>query len=111
MRVSGPLTSGGYGYDENLSRFLIAQEKLREAGYTVFDYFDGNYDERQIIPLKLPWEEVMEHYHVPIMETGLLSVMFMMPLWESSNGANVEHDFALQTGMTIKYLPEDWFES
>lgn len=109
VRVSGPLTSGGYGYDENLRRFLIAQETLRAEGYTVFDYFDGNYDERQIIPLKLPWEEVMEHYHVPIMETGLLSVMFIMPLWESSNGAKVEHDFALKTGMTINYLPEKWF--
>lgn len=67
VRVSGPLTSGGFGYDENLRRFILAQEKLREAGYTVFDYFEGNHDERHIIPLQLPWQEVMEHYHLPIM--------------------------------------------
>lgn len=111
VRVSGPLTSGGYGYDENVRRFIVAQEKLKAEGYTVFDYFEGNFDERQIVPLKLPWQEVMEYYHLPIMQTGLIATMFMMPLWEGSNGAKVEHDFAVKTGMTIKYIPEDWFES
>lgn len=109
VRVSGPLTSGGFGYDENLRRFIVAQEKLKTDGYTVFDYFEGNFDERQIVPLQLPWQEVMEHYRVPIMETGLITTMFMMPLWEGSNGANVEHDFAIKTGMSIEYISEDWF--
>jgi hypothetical protein len=27
VRVSGPLTSGGFGYEENLRRFIIAQSK------------------------------------------------------------------------------------
>ena len=109
VRVSGPLTSGGYGYDENLRRFIVAQEKLRDVGYTVFDYFEGNHDERHIIPLQLAWEEVMEHYHLPIMQTGLITTMFMMPLWEGSNGARSEHAFAAKTGMTIEYISEEWF--
>ncbi|MCA9358489.1 hypothetical protein KC902_04485 [Candidatus Kaiserbacteria bacterium] len=40
VRVSGPITSGGYGYEENVRRFVLAQQKLRELGYTVFDYFE-----------------------------------------------------------------------
>jgi hypothetical protein len=109
VRVSGPLTSGGYGYDENLRRFILAQEKLREQGLTVFDYFEGNHDERQIVPLGLSWPEVMEHYHRPIMATGLLKTVFMMPRWEESNGAQYEHRFAEELGLEIKDIPEGWF--
>jgi hypothetical protein len=110
VRVSGPLTSGGYGYDENLSRFLIAQAKLREEGYTVFDYFEGNHDERQIIELGISdWKEVMEYYHNPIMATGLIKTVFMMPKWETSNGAKWEHEFAKKSGLSIRPIPDEWF--
>lgn len=109
VRVSGPLTSGGFGYEENLRRFVLAQEKLRESGYTVFDYFEGNHDEREIVPLNLPWEEVMKHYHNPILATGLLKTVFMMPCWQDSNGAKWEHQFATELGLEIKNISEDWF--
>jgi len=110
VRVSGPLTSGGYGYDENHRRFLVAQEKLREQGYTVFDYFEGHHDESQIVALELPWEEVMEYYHRPIMATGLIQTVFMMPKWETSHGATWEYKFAEELRLTIKDVPEEWFE-
>ena len=109
VRVSGPLTSGGYGYDENLRRFLLAQEKLRFEGYTLFDYFEGNHDESQIVPLQLPWEEVMEYYHRPIMATKRISTVFMMPRWQESNGAKYEHAHAEELELTIKEIPEAWF--
>ena len=109
VRVSGPLTSGGYGYDENRRRFIVAQEKLKEEGLTVFVYFEGNHDERQIVPLGLPWKEVMEHYHRPIMATGLLKTVYMMPKWEESNGAKDEHEFAIELGLEIKELTEGQF--
>jgi hypothetical protein len=82
---------------------------VREQGFTVFDYFEGNHDERQIVPLALPWKEVMDHYHRPIMATGLLKTVYMMPLWEQSNGAKDEHEFALELGLEIKDIPQNWF--
>ncbi len=109
VRVSGPLTSGGYGYEENLRRFITAQEKLRAQGLTVFDYFEGNDDERHIVSLELPWLEIMEHYHKPIMAAGLLKTCYMMPRWQESNGAKYEHQFALDLSLEIKDIPEDWF--
>lgn len=109
VRVSGPLTSGGYGYEENQRRFIVAQEKLREQGYTVFDYFEGNHDERHIIELSLPWEKVMEYYHRPIMATKLIESVFMMPRWKESNGATWEHQFAEELGLNIKPIPDSWF--
>lgn len=110
VRVSGPLTSGGYGYEENQRRFIVAQAKLREEGNTVFDYFEGNHDERHIVELALSWEDVMEHYHKPIMATGLIKTVFMMPMWETSNGAKWEHAFAESLGLNICELPSEWFE-
>lgn len=110
VRVSGPLTSGGYGYVENQRRFIMAQQKLRSEGYTVFDYFEGNHDERQIVALGLPWEDVMENYHRPIMATRLITVVYMMPRWEESNGAMWEHRFAEALGLEIRQIPEAWFD-
>lgn len=109
VRVSGPLTSGGCGYEENLRRFVLAQRKLQSEGYTVFDYYGDGYDERQIISLKLPWEEVMEHYHKPILATKLITTVFMMPMWETSHGATWEYAFAKSLGLEVRTIPSSWF--
>lgn len=110
VRVSGPLTSGGFGYEENLRRFILAQEKLRTKGYTIFDYFEGNHDERQIKELGISnWKEIMEHYYNPIMATGLIKTMFMMPRWRESNGATWEHEYATKLGLQIRTISESWF--
>lgn len=112
VRVSGPLTSGGPNgdYDENLERFRKAQQKLRDEGYTVFDYFDGHDDENVINGLGLPWEEVMLHYHDPILQSGLLQKVFMMPFWEKSNGAKWELKHFIEQGLGIELIPESWFD-
>ncbi len=111
VRVSGPLTSGGFGYEENLRRFMLAQEKLRAKGYTIFDYFEGNHDERQIVDLEISdWKEIMKHYHNPIMATRLITTVFMMPKWRESNGATWEHEFATTLGLQIRTIPDSWFE-
>ena len=110
VRVSGPLTSGGFGYEENLRRFMLTQEKLREQGYTVFDYFEGNHDERQIVDLGISdWKEIMKYYHNPIMATRLIKTVFMMPKWRESNGATWEYELATKLGLQIRPVPESWF--
>jgi len=109
VRVSGPLTSGGFGYEENLRRFIVAQQKLREQGKTVFDYFEDNDDEGTIKSLDVNWEEVMQCYHQPILETGLISAVYMMPRSEESNGATMERDYFERNGLDIVPIPEEWF--
>ena len=55
------------GYEENVRRFVLAQQKLRELfGYTVFDYFEDNTDEEVIKSLSLSGDVVMQYYHQPI---------------------------------------------
>ena len=109
VRLSGPLTTSAYGYDDNLKRFLKGQEILREKGYTVFDYLEGHNDEDVIKALNVPWDEVMEYYHRPIMESGYLTEAFFLPRWEFSNGAKWEHEVAKENGMKIHEFPDEWF--
>lgn len=76
---------------------------------TVFDYFEGHDDEKVIQSLKIPWEVVMEYYHRPIMATGLIKEAYFLPLWEFSNGAKSEHDYAEEFDLAVHYFPEEWF--
>ena len=109
VRLSGPLTTSAYGYEDNLRRFLKGQDILREKGYTVFDYFEGHNDEDVIKDLNLPWSEVMKYYHRPIMATGLIRGAFFLPRWERSNGATSEHEYAKEIDLEIYDFPEEWF--
>lgn len=108
VRVSGPLTSGGFGYEKNLQRFIKAQQVLRDKGFTVYDYFEDNDDETVIKNLGVSWEEVMRHYHAPILATGLISTMYLMPRWEESNGANWEHEYFVKNKLATENIPEAW---
>jgi Domain of unknown function (DUF4406) len=111
VRVCGPLTSGGFGYEENKRTFLVAETVLKEKGYTVFDYFDGNDDEDYIAGMGLPWLEVMEYYHKPILESGLITTAFFLPHWRESNGATWEHEFIAHIPlMKIRSFPAQWLE-
>lgn len=108
VRVSGPLTSGAYGYEKNLERFIKAQQIIKDKGYTVFDYFEDNDDESVIKKLDVTWEEVMEFYHNRILNSGLITSVFMMPFWEESNGAKSEHEYFVSNNLSIKNIPEEW---
>lgn len=109
VRVSGPITSGGFGYEENLKRFIRAQRILRDKGFTVFDYFEDNDDESIIKSMNLPWEEVLRYYHEPILETGLIQTVYMMPCWEESNGAKWEYEHFVSNNLKVEHMPEEWF--
>lgn len=110
VRVSGPITSGGFGYEENLRRFIKAQQVLRDKGFTVFDYFEDNDDEAVIKTLDISWEKVMELYHDPILATGLISEVYMMPRWQESNGARWEHEHFVQNNLKVGDVPEEWLK-
>ena len=109
VRVSGPITSGGFGYDENIRRFILAQQALRDQGYTVFDYFEDNDDEDVIKRLDVTPGEVMNFYHQPILKTGLITTVYMMPRWEDSGGARAEHKHFVSNNLEVELIPEEWF--
>lgn len=109
VRVSGPIKTGGFGFNENLRRLIIAQQILRKRGFIVFDYFEDNDEDNVIRKLQLTGNEVKEHYLQPILETGLITTIYMMPRWEESGCAKAEYDFFAVHNLRIELIPESWF--
>lgn len=75
----------------------------------MFDYFINSDDEVRIKEAGINWELVMELYHKPILQAGLLTSAFFMPKWQESNGAKWERDFLSKiTSVQIEEIPEEW---
>ena len=109
VRVSGPITaSERFSYEENIARFIKAQQVLRKRGLSVFDYVEDPHDEEVIKSLNASSDDVMQYYHDPILHSGLFSAVYMMPHWELSGGARQEHQHFLDNGLPIEHIPEEW---
>lgn len=108
VRLSGPLTTGGFGYEENMRWFEKAEEILRQKGYPVFSYAPY---EKTIYEVYDPsmHGDLMECFHTPIMESELLSELFSLPGAEQSKGASIERALAEKVGMKVSEFPEAWF--
>ncbi|MCA9362184.1 hypothetical protein KC906_02320, partial [Candidatus Kaiserbacteria bacterium] len=86
---------------------IKAQQALRDRGFTVFDYFEDNGDE-QVIQEHGLQDLVMEQYHQPILQSGYLTAVYMMPHWELSGGARQEYQHFVDNDLPIKHIPEEW---
>lgn len=107
VRVCGPLTTGGFGYEENARRLNFATAELKRRGYSFFDWEPS---EVHIKDMNLPHAVVMEKFHKPILASGYIKTAFFLPKWEESKGATRERDFAREnTQMVIEEFPEEWF--
>lgn len=75
----------------------------------------------RILSFLLPWRkrrevamardqfrrDFREKFHLPILESGLIEVMYFMPGWHESRGARWYYDQALRLGIQVVELPED----
>jgi len=108
VRVCEPLTTGGFGYEENARRLTVATLELKRRGYFVFDWEPS---EVHIKDMNLPHAVVMEKFHKPILASGYIKTAFFLPKWEESKGATWERNFVQEsTHMAIEEFPEEWFE-
>lgn len=107
VRVCGPLTTGGFGYEENARRLDAATAELKRRGYSVFDWGPS---EEHIKNMNVPHATIMEKFHGPVLASGYIKTAFFLPRWEESKGASWERDFVREsTHMTIEEFPEEWF--
>ncbi len=105
VRVCGPLTTGGLGYEENAKRLSRAEEILSERGESVFRFGDS---EAHIQGKGYEYSAIMEEFHKPILESGLISKAYFLPNWKESKGATWEHDFITNsTRIEIEEFPEE----
>lgn len=95
--ISGPMTGIE---DFNRPAFMEAQEKLRKAGFSVFnpawmDFDDGGFEGGMILAIDLV---ALSH----------CNYIYQLEGWEKSKGASAEWSFALNAG--IKMINHEWIE-
>lgn len=94
--LAGPMT----GFPEyNYPAFFQAAEMLRERGLLV----QNPAEHAQRNP-QFSWEGYMRQSLKLMLDCDEL---YLLPGWGKSNGANIEHNLALDLNMPISY-PEDW---
>ena len=90
--ISGKIT----GTDDYLERFAKAEKALTDKGYTVVNPAKVN--------AQLPTTSSYRFY----MDKSLVMLshcdkIYMLTGWENSNGAKLEHDFAVDNDINILY--------
>lgn len=107
VRVDGPLTTGPLSYEENVKRFHRAEEVLIERGFSVFKFDLG---EVGIRDKGYSSDDIMEFFHKPILQSGLIKQAYFLSHWEKSQGAMWERNYIEQhTTIEIHEFPEEWF--
>lgn len=99
--LSGPIES--VGYRQARANFHMAKMVLRRAGY-----------KRILNPIKFFKKETaekMEWSMIMIKDLKALAMctqIAMLPLWEQSSGARIEHDFAMHEGKRVIHFNSDF---
>ena len=91
--ISGPMTGIR---DYNRPLFKGVAESLMEIGYDVFNPADSG------LPEHLQWSEYLRHDIASLMKCDAI---YMLPGWEKSRGARLEHHIASELSMRIYYDP------
>ena len=105
VRVDGPLTTGPLSYEENVRRFHRAEKVLIQRGLSVFTFDLG---EAGIKDKGYTSDDIMEFFHKPILQSGLIQYAYFLPHWQESKGATWERNYIEQyTSIEIKEFPEN----
>ncbi|MBP6883770.1 MAG: DUF4406 domain-containing protein [Candidatus Pacebacteria bacterium] len=108
IQVCGPIATGGLGTIEaNLNAFNETIKKLQDQGFSIFDqmpYEEPMQTLKTLDPSDDHLERILTDFYWPIFNSGLVSAMYFMPNWQTSNGATKEHAKAIELGIKIVYL-------
>ena len=92
--LSGPIT--GIDPWEVCYQFHGAEADVNRHGHESINPTD-------IMEWNLSWESYMRIALTTIVESGEVDCMIMLPGWEESNGATIEHMYAEANGIPIAY--------
>jgi len=109
VRVCGPLTCDGPdGYERNAKRLEAAEDILEKRGYQVWRFGPT---EDYIHSRDFSHSDIMEYFHKPVLESGLIRSAYFLPRWQESTGATRERELSQSVGtIEIKEFPEEWFD-
>lgn len=110
-QVAGPISTGGLGtVQENIAVFDATIELLIQQGLTIFDqvpFEDHIFRLREGRDPKEANRALLNKFYLPIFNANLISHLYFIHGWESSEGANWEHEQAERLGMQITYLEKN----
>jgi hypothetical protein len=108
VQVCGPITSGGLGsVEENLHYLNNHIQKLQDSNIDVFDQmpFESTIHRLFNDPLRTQKHDaVLTDFYLPLFTSGVITSLYFVPGWESSRGANWEHEKAKELKLSIVYL-------
>ncbi len=103
--ISGQIT--GLPYEEFKARFAEAERKLQAEGYIVVNPLKIEVDPEEVDANKHTEEEVWQAFlRADIIELMKCEVVYMLPNWEHSEGATLEHRIAQGLHIPILYEVE-----
>lgn len=95
--VSGPIATGGYGFEENIRRFNRAIDILDERGYCVFSQMEFEEPTRRIQSASGHQNDgmcLMRGLYLPILNYRKVTTVCFLKEYNQSFGAQWEHDLA-----------------
>lgn len=109
VQVCGPIGTGGLGSKEaNLNAFNETIKDLQRKGLNVFDQmpFEAPMQElkEKVMPNGEYFESILTDFYQPLFESSVIYKFCFMPNWQSSKGANWEHEKAKELNIEIVYL-------
>ena len=109
-QVCGPISTGGYdSIEKNIDALNRTILKLVYNGKAVFNQipFEGPMQDlkgRGNLPETQAQVLLLHGFYAPVFESGLVKKLHFIQGWESSFGANWEHQQAKRLGIEISYL-------
>lgn len=109
IQVCGPISSGGVGSIEgNIARMDSVIKKLQGEGWNIFDqmYVEGAFQHIRYSPEyehKDGHGDILNDFYLPLFKSRKIKGLYFMKDWQSSKGAQWEHDKGVELGLEIYY--------
>lgn len=107
-QVCGPISTGGVGsIEQNLMIFEAAIDQLLAQGLTIFDQTPFEQHIFRILEDGLGTRQrnqLLEQFYRPIFQSRCVHVLYFIPGWQFSNGAQWEHQLGRSLKLDIVYL-------
>ena len=114
MDFSAPLTTGGYGLENNTKIIEQSVFKLESFGFNVFNFIPLSVG---LIPLIEDWNKNNKDYCMPVIEityrqifeSRLLEIIFSIPRKKFSIGAGRESEILSELRIPVLEFPTGWY--
>lgn len=110
-QLCGPMTTGGYGFRNNMFIFERAIQIMLSRGYVVFNQLPLQAAMIRLIKeleIKGYPQAIIDDVYIPLFSSGYIKQGCFLPRWKTSHGTRQERAFLESIGLDIFDIPADW---